>query len=92
MMARTCWSMNPPGRRRRSSPRAARILAEEGPPLLYEILEQRAHIRFDQDEQGLPLFTQEVAHSRRRISQSVMLPARSHHERLMTALQIASLT
>jgi L-aspartate oxidase len=50
-----------------SSPRAARILAEEGPPLLNEILEGRADIRFDQDEQGHPLFTKEAAHSRRRI-------------------------
>jgi L-aspartate oxidase len=50
-----------------SSPRAARILAEEGPPLLHQILEGMAGVRFDQDHEGHPLFTKEAAHSRRRI-------------------------
>ena len=30
-----------------SSPKAARILAEEGPPLLNEVLERKAHVEFD---------------------------------------------
>jgi len=50
-----------------SSPEAARILAEEGPPLLHEVLEETARVTFDQDPNGQPLFTTEAAHSRRRI-------------------------
>lgn len=50
-----------------SSPDAARILAEEGPPLLHEVLEGTAHVLFDRDSHGQPLFTREAAHSRRRI-------------------------
>jgi L-aspartate oxidase len=50
-----------------TSPEAARILAEEGPPLLHEVLEKTARIAFDQDVSGQPLFTTEAAHSRRRI-------------------------
>jgi L-aspartate oxidase len=50
-----------------TSPEAARILAEEGPPLLHEVLEKTARIAFDQDASGQPLFTTEAAHSRRRI-------------------------
>ena len=50
-----------------SSPRAARILAEEGPSLLHEILEQTARVEFDHDADGRPLFTREAAHSRNRI-------------------------
>ncbi|HEX9628529.1 MAG TPA: L-aspartate oxidase [Pyrinomonadaceae bacterium] len=50
-----------------SSPNAARILAEEGPALLHEVLEGLAHVAFDQDTNGQPLLTQEAAHSRRRI-------------------------
>lgn len=50
-----------------SSPEAARILAEEGPPLLHEVLEKTGRVAFDQDENGQPLFTTEAAHSRRRI-------------------------
>ena len=50
-----------------SLPEAARILATEGPPLLHEVLEQTARVGFDQDAEGQPLFTNEAAHSRRRI-------------------------
>ncbi len=50
-----------------SSPDAARILAEEGPPLLHEVLEKTAGVTFDHDADGQPLFTTEAAHSRRRI-------------------------
>jgi L-aspartate oxidase len=50
-----------------SSPEAARILASEGPTLLHEVLEKTAHVAFDQDVNGRPLFTNEAAHSRRRI-------------------------
>jgi L-aspartate oxidase len=50
-----------------SSPQAARILAEEGPPLLREILERTASVTFDHDALGHPLWGQEAAHSRRRI-------------------------
>lgn len=48
-------------------PKAAGILAEEGPPLLHQILEETAHVVFDRDRNGQPLFTTEAAHSRRRI-------------------------
>src|ERR1041385_6218508 len=50
-----------------TSPKAARILADEGPPLLNEILEHTAHVVFDHDEEGKPVWGQEAAHSRRRI-------------------------
>ncbi|MDQ5844482.1 MAG: FAD-dependent oxidoreductase, partial [Acidobacteriota bacterium] len=48
-------------------PEAAGILAEEGPPLLHQILEETAHVVFDSDRNGQPLLTKEAAHSRRRI-------------------------
>ena len=50
-----------------SSPSAARILAEEGPQLLHEILEGTAAVKFDADAGGRPLWGKEAAHSRRRI-------------------------
>jgi L-aspartate oxidase len=50
-----------------SSPQAARILAEEGPPLLTDVLVETAGIRFDQSADGSPVWGQEAAHSRRRI-------------------------
>jgi L-aspartate oxidase len=50
-----------------SFPKAARILAEEGPTLLHQILEETAHVVFDRDQNGQPLLTKEAAHSRRRI-------------------------
>ena len=50
-----------------SSPQAARILAEEGPPLMQEILIQAVSVPFDRDADGALLWGQEAAHSRRRI-------------------------
>ncbi|MEO8436261.1 MAG: L-aspartate oxidase [Pyrinomonadaceae bacterium] len=50
-----------------SSPHAARILAEEGPPLLHEVLEETSGVVFDRDSQGQPVWGNEAAHSRRRI-------------------------
>ncbi len=50
-----------------SLPQAARILAEEGPPLLDEVLVKKAGIEFDRDENGELIWGQEAAHSRRRI-------------------------
>jgi L-aspartate oxidase len=50
-----------------TSPEAARILADEGPPLLTEILEGTAGVVFDHSESGEPVWGQEAAHSRRRI-------------------------
>lgn len=50
-----------------SSPEAARILSEEGPSMLHEVLEKTARVAFDQEANGRPLFTTEAAHSRRRI-------------------------
>ncbi|MGB8215550.1 MAG: L-aspartate oxidase [Anaerolineales bacterium] len=50
-----------------SLPKAARILAEEGPLLLEEILVKTAGIAFDHESNGDPDWGQEGAHSRRRI-------------------------
>jgi L-aspartate oxidase len=50
-----------------SSPKIARIVAEEGPKLLQEILVDMAGIRFDSHHNGDPEYGQEAAHSRRRI-------------------------
>ena len=50
-----------------SSPASARILAEEGPPLLEEVLIGTGGIRFDSNPDGSPIFGQEAAHSHRRI-------------------------
>ncbi len=50
-----------------SSPKAARILAEEGPSLLQEILVEMADIHFDSQPDGEPEYGREAAHSRRRI-------------------------
>ncbi len=50
-----------------SSPQAAKILAEEGPQLLHEILEETSGVVFDHDTNGEPVWGKEAAHARRRI-------------------------
>src|SRR5450759_1182842 len=50
-----------------SLPSVARILAEEGPALLQEVLIGTAGIAFDHEKDGTLEFGQEGAHSRRRI-------------------------
>jgi L-aspartate oxidase len=50
-----------------SLPKAARILAEEGPDLVQEILVETAGVPFDKQPNGEPEYGQEGAHSRRRI-------------------------
>jgi L-aspartate oxidase len=50
-----------------SSPKAARILAAEGPELLQKILVEQATIKFDAQADGELEFGMEAAHSRRRI-------------------------
>jgi L-aspartate oxidase len=50
-----------------TSPEAARILADEGPSLLNEVLERTAGVAFDHTDDGAPIWGQEAAHSRRRI-------------------------
>lgn len=50
-----------------TSPEAARILADEGPSLLKQILEGTAEVEFDHRADGTPIWGQEAAHSRRRI-------------------------
>ena len=50
-----------------SSPRAARILADEGPRLVNEILIERCGVRFDRGEDDELLYGLEAAHSTRRI-------------------------
>jgi L-aspartate oxidase len=51
-----------------TAPAAARILANEGPALLEELLIHRAGIVFDHDHAGRLQWGQEAAHSRRRIA------------------------
>ncbi len=48
-------------------PKAARILAEEGPSVLNDILINTAGILFDKDENGSTAWGKEAAHSTRRI-------------------------
>lgn len=50
-----------------SLPSAARILAEEGPRLLQEVLVKTAGVQFDEDGPGKLSYGQEAAHSVRRI-------------------------
>ena len=50
-----------------SLPQAARILAEEGPSVLNDILAGTAGVAFDRDVKGQFIWGQEAAHSRRRI-------------------------
>jgi L-aspartate oxidase len=50
-----------------SLPEAARILAEEGPARLDEILIQEVGVEFDHEDSGAIAYTQEAAHSVRRI-------------------------
>src|ERR1044072_2516702 len=50
-----------------TSPKAARILSDEGPLLLNEVLERTAGVVFDHTAEGKPVWGQEAAHSRRRI-------------------------
>lgn len=50
-----------------SSPRAARVLAEEGPRLVREVLVERCGVTFDKDEAGGFVYGLEAAHSTRRI-------------------------
>lgn len=50
-----------------SLPRAARLLAEEGPRLVREVLIERCGVRFDRDPGGELVYGLEAAHSVRRI-------------------------
>ncbi|MBE0698809.1 MAG: FAD-dependent oxidoreductase, partial [Anaerolineaceae bacterium] len=50
-----------------SLPSAAKILAEQGPALIQEVLVQTASIPFDSQPDGVPEYGKEGAHSRRRI-------------------------
>ena len=50
-----------------SHPGAARLLADEGPDLLRDVLMKRTGVVFDRDDRGELLFGLEGAHSRRRI-------------------------
>ena len=50
-----------------SLPEAARILADEGPALVDELLVGQAGVRFDHEKDGALAYGQEAAHSRRRI-------------------------
>ncbi len=69
-----------------TSPEAARILADEGPPLLAEVLEKTAGVVFDHDSEGNPTWGQEAAHSRRRILHVGDLTGMAIAERLIATL------
>ena len=51
-----------------SLPQMAHILAEEGPPLLQQLLVETGEIPFDREPNGEIAWGQEAAHSRRRIA------------------------
>ena len=70
-----------------SLPQAARILAEEGPALLEEVLVGQAGIHFDHERNGDPDWAQEGAHSRRRILHVGDGTGRAIMEGLVAALQ-----
>ncbi len=70
-----------------SLPRAARILAEEGPGLLQEVLVGTAGIAFDREKNGNIEFGQEGAHSRRRILHVGDGTGRAIMQGLIAALQ-----
>jgi len=50
-----------------SSPRAAQVLAEEGPRLVRDVLIERCGVHFDKDDSGHHVYGLEGAHSTRRI-------------------------
>lgn len=50
-----------------SSPKAARLLAQEGPALVQSVLIERCAVKFDKDETGQLVYGLEAAHSTRRI-------------------------
>src|SRR5579859_4517693 len=50
-----------------SSPKAARLLAQEGPGLVQSVLIERCSVKFDEDENGQLVYGLEAAHSTRRI-------------------------
>jgi len=69
-----------------TSPKAARILADEGPPLLNEVLERTAGVVFDHNDKGEPTWGQEAAHSRRRILHVGDITGRAIIDGLIAAL------
>ncbi|MAS33468.1 MAG: L-aspartate oxidase [Anaerolineaceae bacterium] len=50
-----------------SLPKAARLLADEGPRLVRDVLMERCGVRFDRDAEGELVYGLEAAHSTRRI-------------------------
>jgi L-aspartate oxidase len=70
-----------------SLPKAARILAEEGPGLLQEVLVGTAGIAFDREKGGGIAYGKEGAHSRRRILHVGDGTGRVIMQRLIAALQ-----
>src|ERR1044071_8800956 len=70
-----------------TSPKAARILADEGPPLLNEVLEKTAGVVFDHEPSGAPIWGQEAAHSRHRILHVGDLTGMAIAERLISTLR-----
>ena len=70
-----------------SSPQAARLLSEEGPRLLQEILVEEARIPFDRGDSGQLAFGREAAHSRRRVIHVGDTTGLSIIEGLMAALR-----
>lgn len=70
-----------------SNPEAVRILAENGPELIKEIIIDQAGLAFDRDESGEYAYGVEAAHSTRRILHVGDATGRAIMERLMAALK-----
>jgi L-aspartate oxidase len=71
-----------------SYPKTARILAEEGPPLLKQILIDRVQVPFDRQENGELQVIQEAAHSVKRIIHATDMTGRSIEIALLNALKV----
>jgi len=70
-----------------SLPKAARILAKEGPPLFESILIGKAGVKFDRTPDGQIAWGQEAAHSRRRIAHVGDITGQVIIEGLISALE-----
>ena len=70
-----------------SSPAAARLLAQEGPPLVEEVLIRSAGVEFDREADGGLAWGQEAAHSSRRILHVGDTTGRAIAESLMARLR-----
>ncbi len=68
-------------------PEAVKVLAEEGPDLLLEVLVEKAGVAFDRDEEDELIFGLEAAHSKRRILHVGDMTGRAIMDRLIRELK-----